>query len=866
MGTPRLALLALLAACSYSALNQEQECDRPPRWFSDADGDGFGSDGETTRACAQPEGFSATHDDCNDDNREIHPGATELCDGADDDCNGLVDDSDGASTWYADADADGFGDPGAPIVSCFLPEGAVAWADDCDDAAASVHPDATEICDGIDQDCDGEIDEEAVDALDWYVDADGDGHGTTEVAATACAAPSGSSGLPDDCDDTDPMISPDVPERCDEIDNDCDLLIDEGEAVGSVTWYQDADGDLQGDPDVPQLACSTPAGFVASDEDCDDTDPAVNTSARELCDGIDNDCDGVVDTDAVDTTLLFADADGDGYGDGSTRSRLCAPVSGWTDVAGDCDDTDATVNPGATETWYDGVDSDCDGWDDDDADLDGYAADAMGGDDCDDTDAEVSPGEPEECTNGVDDDCDGTADGLPCVAQLDAWAYQITGEAWHDQLGVSVSGGGDSNGDGIADLLIGAYGEDSGGTTAGASYLFLGPITAAESAASAHAKILGRVAGALSGRPVTFAGDTDGDGLDDLLIGAATEANGAVSNTGAAYLLLSPVTGTIGLAAADFSIMGATGNAGMGNALVAAGDVDGDGFDDLLIGAPGTNFAPYGDVGAAVLLHGPMTGTISDLSDTWCQYLGAAVGDEAGYQVTGGGDLDGDGLPEVVIGAYAHNVGASADAGAAYVLGEPDAQEVVLSDAPVIIEGRAAGDRFARGLSSPGDLDGDGFGDLLVGAPYGDLASSNAGEVYLFLGPMSGWSSTADAAAIFTGSDTNEYLGDAIGQAGDFDGDGTPDLLLGSAYREGAAGTKAGAAYVDFGPFSGTVAAVDAGLTVEGPASGDQAGWSVSWASDMDGDGRDEVLVGALLDDTTASAAGAVWVLAGSSL
>ncbi len=191
----------------------------------------------------------------------------------------------------------------------------------------------------------------AGDSTGEEVDADGDGYTAEE-----------------DCDDEDPAIHPDAEEVCDHVDNDCDTEVDEGLLE---TFYGDADGDGFGDPDTGEDACEPPSGTVADGSDCDDGDPSVNPDGEEICDGIDNDCDGLIDDEdeVSGTSLWYIDGDGDGYGDPDLPVEACEAPSGRVADNTDCNDGDASVNPGATELADDGVDNDCNGWTDIDADL-----------------------------------------------------------------------------------------------------------------------------------------------------------------------------------------------------------------------------------------------------------------------------------------------------------------------------------------------------------------------------------------------------------------------------------------------------------------------------------------------------------------
>src|SRR6056297_1674208 len=154
-----------------------------------------------------------------------------------------------------------------------------------------------------------------------------------------------------DCDDNDPAINPNAQEICDGVDNNCDGQVDEG--VLNV-YYADADGDGFGDASVPTEACSPPDGFVADNTDCDDTQASVYLGAPELCDGLDNNCDGQVDEGVLN--VYYADTDGDGFGDASVSTEACSRPDGFVEDNTDCDDTQASVYLGAPEL-CDGLDN-----------------------------------------------------------------------------------------------------------------------------------------------------------------------------------------------------------------------------------------------------------------------------------------------------------------------------------------------------------------------------------------------------------------------------------------------------------------------------------------------------------------------------
>jgi len=419
----------------------EPDATGAPTWYADTDADGYGDPANAAMACAQPSGFVADASDCDDADAAVSPGAAEVCNGLDDDCSGVIDDDYAADapTWYADADADGFGDPANTIAACTQPSGFLAEASDCDDSDPAVNPAAAETCDGADNDCSGVIDDDyAVDTSTWYADVDSDGFGDASHTALACTQPSGYLADHDDCDDLDPAVNPGATETCDGGDNDCDGAVDEPDAADAATWYADADADGYGDLASATAACTPPSGFAADNTDCDDTEFAVNPGATETCNGVDDDCSGVIDDPyATDAATWYADADADGYGDVASTSIACEAPSGATADGTDCDDADFAVNPGATET-CNAVDDDCNAVIDDDyaadattwyadADTDGFGdpasaavacsapAGTVGDDsDCDDGDGAINPAATEVC-DGADNDCDGSVDAGVCL-------------------------------------------------------------------------------------------------------------------------------------------------------------------------------------------------------------------------------------------------------------------------------------------------------------------------------------------------------------------------------------------------------------------------------------------------------------------
>jgi len=389
-------------------------------YYADVDADGFGDGAVTTESCSIPDGYSATAGDCDDADEAIHPGAPELCDDSDNDCDGEIDE-DGTESWYADADADGWGDGADVITGCDAADGYTAAAGDCDDSDDAIHPDAEELCNEADDDCDGDIDEDVQET--FYLDLDADGWGRSDSALTGCVAPSGYAALDGDCDDgddavhpgadesdcTDPTdyncdgsvgytdadtdgwaacedcddttsdVHPSASEICNEVDDDCDGDTDDADSSLDVstaqTWFSDDDGDGFGDASAALLACEQPAGAVTDATDCDDQNNTVNPDASEICDpsgpALDNDCDGAIDDadGSLDTSTAdtwYGDADGDGFGSADDPVLACQQPSGAVSSDDDCDDADEAIHPDAEEV-CDETDNDCDGDIDEDA-------------------------------------------------------------------------------------------------------------------------------------------------------------------------------------------------------------------------------------------------------------------------------------------------------------------------------------------------------------------------------------------------------------------------------------------------------------------------------------------------------------------
>ncbi len=485
--------------CTYASLS----------YFVDADGDGVGA-GNSVLFCSNPgAGYSMLDTDCDDNNAAISPNAIEVCNGLDENCNGESDEF-VTTTYYTDADADGFGDLNNAVQDCTQPAGYVSNFDDCDDNAVT------------------------------YLDSDSDGEGSTTLDACGVANNI-------DCNDNSAAINSTASEFCGNgIDENCDgadeictgipgctdmtacnydpaATQNNGSCTYATMWYLDADAD--GYYVSSQSACTNPgAGYsdvMGIDGDCDDAAASINAAAVEICgDGIDQNCDGLDDACAIlgctdvtacnfepqatedDGSCLFAtdwylDLDVDGYAS-EVLNACTSPGVDYTStvlILNDCDVTDASINPGATDVCENGVDEDCSGSDESctvegctdatacnydatatvddgsctysstwylDADADGYYTitiqscvspgatfNNVGGTqgDCDDNLASINAGAPEICGNDVDENCDGIIEQCqpgcpnPVIITVDSIAHLECFGIPTGYIGVSVTGG-----------------------------------------------------------------------------------------------------------------------------------------------------------------------------------------------------------------------------------------------------------------------------------------------------------------------------------------------------------------------------------------------------------------------------------------
>jgi hypothetical protein len=461
----------------------------------------------------------------------------------------------------------------------------------------------------------------------------------------------------------------------------------------------------------------------------------------------------------------------------------------------------------------------------------------------------------------------GIADGNPTSAAAQLESDQA--DAW---LGYSVAGAGDVNGDGYADVIVGAYLYDAGELDEGAAFVFHGSASgiADGNPDAVDAQLESNQADAWLGYSVAGAGDVNGDGYADVIVGAELYDAGEVDE-GAAFVFLGSATGIEdgdpGTAAAQLESDQA--DARLGISVASAGDVNGDGYADVIVGAV-LHDADEFDEGAAFVFLGSASGIADgNPASAAAQLESDQVGGWLGWSVAGAGDVNGDGYADVIVGAPFLDVG-EVDEGAAFVFhgsasGIADGNPAT---AAAWLESDQASALFGSSVASAGDVNGDGYADVIVGAYAYDAGEVNEGAAFVFHGSASGVAdgSPASAAAQLESDQLNAHLGISVASAGDVNGDGYADVIVGARWFD-AEQTDEGAAFVFLGSASGIVGnnPATAHAQLESDQAGAELGLSVAGAGDVNGDGYADVIVSAFLYNAGEGNEGAAFVFHGSA-
>lgn len=543
------------------------------------------------------------------------------------------------------------------------------------------------------------------------------------------------------------------------------------------TWYADADGDNYGDPDTTELACEAPTGFVDNALDCDD-------SSAEIQQG----------------ELWYLDVDGDNYGDPNSEALVC---DGYTDGlvqdSTDCNDDDASINPGAEET-------------------DGLA----------------------------DENCDGYWEGyLTASSSSDQVLSVLDGAAGH-RLGMAIEGGVDYTGDGIVDTVIGAPATSSNDTT---TWVAIAPGTGNSSGWDVSGRVeLQGEAGDRAGYALAHAGDVNGDGYADLIVGAPY----ANDQDGEAYLLMGPIESG-SFSSADLMFRG-------------DGDQLGTNVDSLEISGT-TYLLTDGDTNSGNGYSGSLK--VWDQNGSSVATVTSADSNDFGYfgVHTASADLDGDGVSELLISA--RNEGSLAARhpddpavpgreGQVYICQTAGLHGVVdtATLGCSVLTGEAAPHNLGTLVYADGsDLDGDGYSDWVLGAAYHDALGSETGAYYVGSGMPVDGVVTNSSNATFLGDGENSFTGEQAAIA-DANGDGNGTLYLGSY----GVNMGRGAIYQVDPTVSGVFNLADSNFVIYGESETDEAG-VIANTGDVNGDGADNLVIGAISSEYNGFDAGSAYLL-----
>ncbi|GGM98161.1 hypothetical protein GCM10010967_34970 [Dyadobacter beijingensis] len=398
----------------------------------------------------------------------------------------------------------------------------------------------------------------------------------------------------------------------------------------------------------------------------------------------------------------------------------------------------------------------------------------------------------------------------------------VTNNKASAQMGLSVASAGDVNGDGYSDVIVGAPTYDNGEASEGVAFVYKGSATGLN---TANYNILQKnQANSYFGGSVASAGDINGDGYDEVIVGAKEYTDGH-TNEGAAFIYYGSNTG-IDQAANPLSIQANKNDTDFGYIVAGLGDINRDGYADFAIGAPA-----FANTGNIFVYYGTQNGISAPVT------LAGQINSHFGESVSAAGDVNGDGYADVVAGAWGASYGEQSE-GAIYIY--HGSAGLMNTNYVKSIESNQVDARFGISIASAGDVNGDGYGDIIAGASRHDHPEVDEGIAVVYYGTNIGIGN-GPAPTVLEGNVAGAYFGAAVGGAGDVNGDGYSDVIVGS-YNLSNGLNQEGKVYVFHGSPDGTKTA--ASFSIEGEQLQARLGWSVAGAGDVNGDGYSDVLVG----------------------